>query len=114
MRWASFSPYSPPRVIRLVAPIGVLAFEGETDLDCNLVMTNLAILDVSPSLDYFEPIHVSDGLTGLRDRSTNCFLDTRFRRTNDFEHFVDVIFHFILAADKKTGPPERAVKYLFD
>jgi hypothetical protein len=77
-------------------------------------MTNLTVDDVSSSLDDFEPIHVSDSLIRLLNRSSDGFFDTRFRRTHDFEYFVDVIFHFILTADRKTGPPKRAVKYLFD
>jgi hypothetical protein len=61
-------------------------------------MTNLAVDDVSTSLNDFKPIHVSDGLIRLLNRSSNCFLNARFRRADDFEYFVDVIFHFILTA----------------
>jgi hypothetical protein len=59
-------------------------------------MTNLAVDDVSTSLDDFEPIHAPDSLIRLSNRGADCFLNARFRRTDDFEYFVDVIFHFIL------------------
>jgi hypothetical protein len=77
-------------------------------------MTNLAVDDVSASLDHFEPIHVSDSLIRLRNRSADCVLNARFRRTDDFEYFVDVIFHFILAAGvaQKNRPAEESRKAL--
>jgi hypothetical protein len=77
-------------------------------------MTNLAVDDVSASLDHFEPIHVSDSLIRLRNRSADCVLNARFRRTDDFEYFVDVIFHFVLVAgvSQKNRPAEESRKAL--
>ena len=50
-------------------------------------MTNLTVDDVSASLDDFEPIHISNRLVRLRDRGADCFFNTSFRRTDDFEYF---------------------------
>lgn len=79
-------------------------------------MTKLAVDDVSTRLDDFEPIHVSDSLVRMRNRSADCVLNARFRRTDHFEYFVDVffIFHFLLAAGvfQKSRPAEESRKVL--
>jgi hypothetical protein len=98
----------PPIAINLPEHKLLSGFQSETNLECDLVMTNLAVYDVSSSLDDFEPIHISDSLIRVRNRRIDCFFDTRFRRTDDFKYFVDVIFHFVLAAgvSQKKGPAE--------
>jgi hypothetical protein len=58
-------------------------------------MTDFAVLNVTARLDDFEPVHVSDSFARVRNRCADCFLDTSFRRTHDFEYFVYVIFHCI-------------------
>jgi hypothetical protein len=70
-------------------------------------VTNLAVDDVSASLDDLKPIHVSNSLIRLRYGGANSFLNARFRRTNDFEYFVNVIFHFILAVAALPEKPAR-------
>src|SRR5450631_2470829 len=52
-------------------------------------------------------------LFAFPNRSADRFLNARFRRTDDFKYFVDVIFHFILAAgvSEKNRPAERAVEH---
>src|ERR1700675_4678347 len=73
-------------------------------------MTNLPVLNVSASFDDFKPIHVPDGLARLRNRCTDTFFDTRLRRADDFDHFVNVIFHFILAVASQIGKKARAAR----
>jgi hypothetical protein len=70
-------------------------------------MTNLAIHNVSASLNNFEPVHVPNSLTRVRNCRADSFFDIVFRRTNDFKYLVNVIFQFFLAVlvspDKRAG-----------
>jgi hypothetical protein len=70
-------------------------------------MTNFAFLNVSARLDDFKPVHVSDSLACMRNRCGDSFFDTRFRRTDDFKYFVDVVFHFfsrLKTTARRSGP----------
>jgi hypothetical protein len=55
-----------------------LAFQSEANLERNLVMADLAILDVSPRLNNFEPVHIPDSLARVCNRCADRFLDTGF------------------------------------
>src|SRR6202012_1012923 len=68
-------------------------FQREADLERYLIVTDLAVLNVAARLDHFKPIHIADGLVGLRDRRGNRVLDARLGRTYEFEHLVNMVFH---------------------
>jgi hypothetical protein len=80
-------------------------------------MADLTILDMSTSLDNFKPIHIPDGFARVRNRRADRFLDACFRRANNFEYFVDVIFHFILACrwfEPRRLPKNNATRFKID
>lgn len=58
-------------------------------------MAYLSVFNVPAGLDDFEPVHVPDGLAGLRNCCTDCVLYARFGRTDDFNYFVNVVFHLV-------------------
>jgi hypothetical protein len=61
-------------------------------------MTHFAILNVSASLDDLKPIHIPNALVSLRNGSIDCFLNVCFRRTDNFDYFVNMICHYCSSA----------------
>jgi hypothetical protein len=59
-------------------PECISPFQGEADLERNLVVADLAVLDVPPRLNDFKPIHISDCLVRFRYGGRNGVLDARF------------------------------------
>src|ERR1700744_4526584 len=68
-------------------------FQSEPDLECDLVMTDFSVFNMPASLDNFKPIHVPDGLAGLSNSRTYRVFDARFGRADEFDHFINMIFH---------------------
>jgi hypothetical protein len=56
-------------------------------------MTDLAVFNVPAGLHDLKPIHISDRLVGLCNRSADRIFDAGLRRANDFKYFVNVILH---------------------
>jgi hypothetical protein len=73
-----------------------LVFQSKAGFEHDLIVPDLAILDVAASLDDLEPVQISQRLTGPLDRGLNGVLNAGFRRTNKFYHLVDMIRHRVL------------------
>jgi hypothetical protein len=53
-------------------------FQSKAGFEHNLIVSDLAILDVAAGLDDLEPVQVSQCLTGPRDRGLNGILNAGF------------------------------------
>ena len=66
-------------------------FEAKTDLDRDLKMANLAIHDMTPRFDDFEPVDVTDGLSSRFDCDADRGIGAVGGGSNNFKKLVDVI-----------------------
>jgi hypothetical protein len=69
-----------------------LRFQRKTDLDCKLIVPDLAFFNVPSSLQDLKPIHVANGPTCLRDGTIDRVFNTRLGRTDYLDHFVNMVF----------------------
>src|SRR5688572_5406255 len=73
-----------------------LVLQSKAGFEHNLIMSDLAVLDVAAGLDDLEPVQISQRLTSPPDRGLDGILNAGFRGTNQFDHLVDMIRHRLL------------------
>src|SRR4029077_1288698 len=93
------TPRAPRRVPRdkpLASLCPVAVGDRETDLEGDLIMRNLAVLDMAAGLDDLEPAQVAQGLRRAGDGALDRVVDALVRRTDDLNDAVDMIVHGVL------------------
>ena len=80
-----------PAADGVVLVLRSLVVQRKAGFELNLIVPNLAILDVAAGLDDLEPVQISQCLAGPLDRGLNGVLNAGFRRPNQFHHLVDMI-----------------------
>ena len=67
--------------------------QSKADLHGYLPVGNLVILEVAANFGDLKPLHISDRLTGSRDRVGDCVFYAIWRRSDQLDLLVDVITH---------------------
>ena len=69
----------------------ILILKRKASLEHNLVVADLPVLDMPAGLHHLEPVQISQRLTGTLDGRLDRILDAGLRRTDEFDHLVDMI-----------------------
>src|SRR6478752_5007691 len=79
--------------VRPAAVVRLLRFQREADLEGDLIVPDLAVLDVAARFNDLKPIHVSNRLARKFDGRIDRILDAGWRGADDFKNLVDVVAH---------------------
>src|SRR6185437_5739122 len=67
--------------------------DGKADLEDDLVVADLALLDMAARLDHLEPPEVLQRLRGTRDGVLDRILDARLGGARKLDDSVDLVLH---------------------
>src|SRR5689334_17109231 len=84
---------TPAGTGRTVAAFPLALVEREADLECDLVVTDLAVLHLASHLGHLEPPDVADSGGCPRDCILDGIGDAGARGSDKLDQFVDVLGH---------------------